>query len=65
MDKGYLIMVQHVLDRLGYEVVTGSDITKFDFLYTRYLMYYPSGQSFPTAQRWTPDIMVRKHNQEY
>ncbi len=62
MDYGYMIMAQDVLRRLGYEVVTGSDVTKFDFLYTRYLIYYLSGQNLPTTRRWTPSVTVRKHD---
>ncbi len=54
-----MIVVHDVLKQLGYEVLTGSDVTNFDFLYTRYEMYSPPERDFPTAQRWTPSIMVK------
>ena len=59
MHEGNLHVVLEVLKTLGYEVVTGSDVTNFDLLYTRYLMFFPPASNLPTARRWTPSIMVK------
>ncbi len=51
----YLSNVFAVLKRIGYDIVTGPNVTDFDFLYT----YFNFFKTMDLAYRsWTPDKVV-------
>ncbi len=57
-DTHAVVMVYDVLQRLGYKTVTGDDVTKFDFLYTRINMFNPHESNRTSRKRYHSGIMV-------